>query len=475
MAKHTGFMEFQRKDPVKRPVAERVKDYREFEEPLPQDELQKQAVRCMNCGIPFCHSSGCPVFNRIPDWNDLVYRNQWQLALELLHSTDNFPEFTGRVCPAPCETACTLGINQPAVSIRQIELQIVERGWREDWIQPAITPFESGKRVAVIGSGPAGLATAQQLARKGHTVIVFEKAEKLGGLLRYGIPDFKLEKWVIDRRLDQMKKEGMIFETGVIAGADMSMRYLQRHFEAIVITAGATVPRNIDIPGRDLRGIHFAMDFLTQQNQRVSREAITSIAEISAKDKNVVVIGGGDTGSDCVGTCHRQGAKTVTQIEILPKPPDHRTCFNPWPEWPVILRTSSSHEEGCERMWSVAIREFIGSGKVKKIKASRVQWSESEQNGKHEFAEIPGSEFELDTDLVLIAAGFLHVEHSPLIESSGIEVDSRGNIVVDRDYKTSKDGIYAAGDAVLGASLVVRAIYHGREVAAGVDRYLAQL
>ena len=349
MAKPTGFMEYDREDPAHRPVTERIRDYREIDELLPEEGIYRQAVRCMDCGIPFCHAYGCPVKNRIPDWNDMVYRKNWRKALDLLHATCNLPEITGRVCPAPCETACTLAINLPAVTIRHLELQIVEHGWREEWIRPEPAGFSTGKRVAVVGSGPAGLPAAQQLARSGHDVVVFEKSDRIGGLLRYGIPDFKLEKWVIDRRLDQMRAEGVVFETGVNAGVDVSAAYLLRSFDAIVLAAGATAARDLPVPGRDLKGIHFAMEFLTQQNRRNAGDAIPDGQEISAAGKHVVVIGGGDTGSDCIGTSRRQGAASITQIELLPKPPEDRLPTNPWPTWPVVLRTSSSQEEGCER------------------------------------------------------------------------------------------------------------------------------
>ncbi len=360
MGKPTGFMEFARQDAPKRPAKERIHDYREIEQMLPEEDLRRQAARCMDCGIPYCHAHGCPVENLIPDWNDMVYRGQWRKALELLHATNNFPEITGRVCPAPCETSCTLSINEPAVTIRQIERQIAERGWQEGWTLPQPATHKSGRRAAVIGSGPAGLAAAQQLARRGHEVVVYEKADRVGGILRYGIPDFKLEKWVIDRRLEQMKAEGVFFETKVDAGADISAGYLRRSFDAIVLAAGSRVPRDLTVPGRELKGIHFAMDYLTQQNRRVAGDSIPPGEEITAFKKKVLVIGGGDTGSDCVGNARRQGAMEIHQIEILDQPPDERAGNNPWPNWPLILRTSSSHEEGCRRAWSVTTRDFVG-------------------------------------------------------------------------------------------------------------------
>jgi glutamate synthase (NADPH/NADH) small chain len=474
MAKHSGFLEYDREDVTKLPVAERIRSFKEFEQNLPEDRLKQQASRCMDCGIPHCHTFGCPVKNRIPDWNDLVYRSHWKKALELLQSTDNFPEFTGRICPAPCETACTLAINQKAVSIRQIELQIVERGWKEGWIQPEPASYKSGKKVAIIGSGPAGLAAAQVLARYGHEVIVFERANRIGGLLRYGIPDFKLEKWVIDRRLEQMKAEGVTFETSVEAGNDLSVKYMQRSFDAIVIAGGATAPRDLQVPGRQMQGIHFAMDFLTQQNKRVAGDSIADEALITAEDKHVIVLGGGDTGSDCVGTSKRQGARTITQIELLPMPPHDRAPENPWPTWPTILRTSSSHEEGCERLWSFSAKEALGeNGKVKALKFAKLDWSEKDASGRPKPKEVCDSEVERKADLVLLAMGFVHVEHGPLVDEAGLKIDNRGNIVVDANLMTSAPGIFAAGDSVMGASLVVRALHHGRKAAEGVERYLS--
>ena len=456
-----------------RPVTERVGDYREIEELLPEEGIYRQAVRCMDCGIPFCHAYGCPVKNRIPDWNDMVYRKNWRKALDLLHATCNLPEITGRVCPAPCEAACTLAINLPAVTIRHLELQIVEHGWREEWIRPEPAGFSTGKRVAVVGSGPAGLPAAQQLARSGHEVVVFEKSDRVGGLLRYGIPDFKLEKWVIDRRLDQMRAEGVVFETGVNAGVDVSAAYLRRSFDAIVLAAGATAARDLPVPGRDLKGVHFAMEFLTQQNRRNAGDTIPEGEEISAAGKHVVVIGGGDTGSDCIGTSRRQGAASITQIELLPKPPEDRLPTNPWPTWPVILRTSSSQEEGCERMWSVQTKAFLGEqGGVRKLSCVELDWTEPDAAGRRSFQEIPGSAFELRADLVLLAMGFVHVEHGPLVRDLGVATDGRGNLVADGNCMTNVPGVFGAGDAVIGASLVVRAIDLGRLAAAGADRYL---
>lgn len=473
MAKATGFIEYNRVNPSKRPVQERIRDFKEFEILLPLDKITEQAARCMDCGIPYCHSYGCPCNNRIPDWNDMVYRNQWKRALDLLHSTINFPEFTGRVCPAPCEHACTLSINTEPVTIKHIELEIVERGWQEGWIKPQIAPYKTGKRIAIIGSGPAGLSAAQQLARKGHDVVVFEKNDRIGGLLRYGIPDFKLEKWIIDRRLEQLKAEGVVFETNVNVGIDISANYLRRTFDAVIIAAGATIPRDLNIPGRELKGIHFAMEYLTQQNKINAGDYIPEDQIITAKNKNVVVIGGGDTGSDCVGTAKRQGAKEITQVEILPKPPEKRTPYNAWPTWPKILFTSTSHEEGCNRLWSLSAKSFEGkNNQVEAINFAELKWSEPDKFGRTTFEEIPNSNIKIKADLVLLAMGFLHVEHGKLVNDLNINVDNRGNIVVDKNYKTSVDKFFATGDSVIGASLVVRAISLGRRVAAEVDKYL---
>ena len=472
MAKPTGFIEFPRKDPSKRPIDARVGDYAEIEQMLPIDQLTTQAARCMDCGIPSCHAYGCPVHNLIPDWNDMIYKGQWRQALELLHSTNNLPEVTGRVCPAPCEPACTLSLNLPAVTIRHIELQIVERGWREGWIKPEPAAQKTGKKVAIIGSGPSGLACAQQLARAGHAVTVYEKADKIGGILRYGIPDFKLEKWVIDRRLEQMRAEGVSFETGVYIGQDLSARFLQQHFDAIVITSGAGIPRALNVPGRDLAGIDYAMPFLTQQNRRNAREPIHA-EEILAAGKDVLVIGGGDTGSDCVGTSRRQGAKSITQIELLPKPPVERTPDNPWPTWPQTLRTSTSHEEGCTRMWSIATKEFLGAqGHVKEARCVKLEWSGPDAAGRRNFTEIPGSAFTIPVGLVLLSMGFVHLEHGRLVTDLELKTDPRGNLVVDADFMTNHPGVFAAGDSAKGASLIVHAINLGRQAAAGVDQYL---
>lgn len=474
MAKPTGFLEHDRKTPPKRPVAERLKDFREIEELLPESELLSQASRCMDCGVPFCHSFGCPLGNVIPEWNDMVYRGQWRKALELLHATNNFPEVTGRICPALCEASCTLNLSEAPVAIKQIELQIVERGWKEGWIRPQPPAEHTGFKVAVIGSGPAGLAASQQLARAGHDVTLFDEADRLGGILRYGIPDYKLEKWVLDRRLEQMAAEGVRFETSVQVGVDISAGYLKRSFDAIVITSGARVPRDLAAPGRDLCGIHFALDYLTQQNRLNAGDRIPEADRIAAAGKDVVVIGGGDTGSDCIGTANRQGARSVTQLELLAKPPETPADGNPWPTWPVILRTSSSHEEGCDRRWSVNTQECLGDaeGRVERLHCVQLDWTKRDPKTGAPFSEVPGSEFELPAQLVLLAMGFIHAEHGPLVKDLGLEIDKRGNVLVAANFMTSVGGVFAAGDSTSGASLVVHAINLGRRVAESVDEYL---
>jgi len=462
MAKPTGFIEFARQQQPKRPVSERVGDYNEVAELMEHADLCNQAARCMDCGVPFCHMVGCPLGNVIPEWNDMVYNGHWDIALDLLHLTNALPEITGRVCPAPCEGACTLAINADPVNIRQIELQIAERGWRERWIRPEPPAQQTGKCVAIVGSGPAGLTAAQMLARTGHTVTVYEKSERIGGLLRYGIPDFKLEKWILDRRLDQMRAEGIIFEPDVAVGCDISTRLLMRKHDAVLLCIGAGVPRDLNVPGRDAAGVHFAMEFLTQQNRIVAGDGIGDAARISAGGRRVVVIGGGDTGSDCVGTSRRQGAASITQIELLPKPSDERGADNPWPEWPLVLRTSTSHEEGCERLWSVATKAILtdDQGRVRALRCVSAD------------PESSDPEFEIPADLVLLAMGFLHPTHGELLKGLGLALDARGNIQVDDDCATSRPGVFAAGDAMSGASLVVRAMAHARRAAEAVNRYL---
>ncbi len=472
MGHPSGFLNFDRKTGHYAAPQERVKTWKEFTETLPDEELQKQGARCMDCGIPFCHSTGCPVYNLIPEWNDLVYQGDWREALIRLEMTNNLPEITGRVCPAPCEASCTLAINTSPVTIKQLELAIVERGFSEGWVEPHPPRTLTGKRVAVVGSGPSGMAAAQQLRRSGHEVTLFERSPKIGGLLRYGIPDFKLEKHILDRRIRQMEAEGVRFETGVTIGEDISARYLRGNFDVILLTLGAGHPRDLEVPGRELSGVHFAMDYLTLSNMLQSGE-IGEDRLISAKDKVTLVIGGGDTGSDCVGTSTRMRARRVLQYEIMPKPPEWNQPWNPsWPAWPNILRTSSSQEEGCERDWSVTTKCFRGvAGKVTEGLFARVEWNKG-SNGSFAMKEVPGSEFSLKVDLVLLAMGFVHVRHDKLLGELGLDYDPRGNIHVDPDYATSVPGVFAAGDANTGASLVVRAIFHGRQAAAGIDRYL---
>ncbi|NOY82976.1 MAG: glutamate synthase subunit beta [Kiritimatiellaeota bacterium] len=474
MGKPTGFLEYERVDPPKRPKTERVRDFAEVELPLDPEQLQIQAARCMDCGIPFCHMSGCPLRNVIPDFNDMVYRGQWRRALELLHSTNNFPEITGRICPAPCEAACTLSINQPAVTIRQIERQIVERGWETGWIVPEPPAHPSGRRVAVVGSGPAGLAAAQQLTRAGHETTLFEADDRVGGTLRYGIPDFKLDKRVLDRRIAQMSAEGLRIETGVRIGEDISTHYLRRSFDAVLLAGGARTPRDLRIPGRDLKGIHFAMDFLTQQNRRNAGDALPPGTEIRADGKRVLVIGGGDTGSDCVGTALRQGAVDVVQIEIMPQPPVERSPDTPWPLWPHQLRTSSSHEEGGKRLWSVLSKEFVGeNNRVAGVRAAKVEWTKAPTTGQMSFREVPGTDFLIETDLILLAMGFTKEGSAEILRGYGVEVDCAGRVVLDAAGMTTLPGVFVAGDLAAGASLVVRAIADGRRVAELIDRFLA--
>ncbi|MBT5911204.1 MAG: glutamate synthase subunit beta [Rhodospirillaceae bacterium] len=472
MGKVTGFKELERQDRSYAPANERIKHYKEFVIPLPESQIRSQSSRCMDCGIPYCHN-GCPVNNLIPDWNDLVYEGNWRTALETLHSTNNFPEFTGRICPAPCEAACTLNITDNPVTIKSIECAIIDRGWEEGWIEPKISLKKTGKRIAVVGSGPAGLACSQQLARVGHSVTLYERNARLGGLLRYGIPDFKMEKHLIDRRLSQMLAEGVNFKSNTEVGVTISVDDILKEYDAIVMTGGSELPRDMDVPGRDLKGVHFAMQFLAQQNRRLADEYIVDNQPITAKGKRVVVIGGGDTGSDCVGTSIRQGAKSVTQLEVMPKPPEMEDKSLSWPNWPLKLRTSTSHLEGADRDWSVATKAFHGdNGALSSLELVRNEWSNN-SDGQMSMVEVPGSKFEIKADLVLLAMGFLHPRHKGMLEDSGVKLDGRGNVKADiEDYKTSRKNIFAAGDMRRGQSLVVWAISEGRKAAKSVDNYL---
>ena len=467
MADPKGFMKYSREGPTRRPVELRVLDWKEFYEPFPEEKLQVQGARCMDCGVPFCQShTGCPVVNLIPEWNDLVHRGRWHDALKALHATNNFPEFTGRLCPAPCEGACVLGINSDPVSIRVIEWNIIDKGFDEGWVQPILPLSRTGKKVAVVGSGPAGLAAAQQLARSGHSVTLYEKSDRIGGLLRYGIPDFKMEKWVIDRRLDQMKAEGVEFQPNVHVGVDIDGETLRQRYDAVCLTLGAEQARELPAPGRDLKGVHLAMDYLPQQNKRNAGDRVLD-EPITAKGKRVVIIGGGDTGSDCLGTVHRQGCVDVHQFELLPEPPPNRAESTPWPLWPMQLRTSHAHEEGCDRQWSVSTARFSGhNGHVTKLQAHRVAF----EGGK--FTPIPNTEFDLPVDLVLLAMGFTGPVKNGLLDSLGVAYDARGNVAVDEEFMTNVDGVFAGGDVKRGASLIVWAIAEGRKMAAGVDKYL---
>jgi glutamate synthase (NADPH/NADH) small chain len=471
----TGFLEIERKDRPYEKVDARLKTWKEFILPLPAGEMRQQAARCMDCGVPFCHN-GCPVNNQIPDWNELVRRDRWQAALEVLHSTNNFPEFTGRICPAPCEAACTLNIDDNPVTIKSIECAIVDRGWEEGWIQPQVPAKKTGKRVAVVGSGPAGLACSQQLARVGHAVTLFEKADRIGGLLRYGIPDFKMEKHLIDRRMRQMEAEGVEFRTGVEVGATLSVKSLLEGYDAVALTGGAEWPRDLEVPGRELKGIHFAMDFLVPQNKRIAGDDEARAAPkgtISAKGKHVVVIGGGDTGSDCVGTSNRQGAASVTQLEVMPQPPEKENKALTWPDWPLKMRTSSSHEEGVERDFAVLTKRAVGSnGKIEALECVRVEWVKG-ADGRTTIVEVPGSAFKLKADLVLLAMGFLGPAKPGLLEQTGVALDARGNVAAtEQDYKTSVPKLFAAGDMRRGQSLVVWAIREGRQCARSIDAEL---
>jgi len=469
MGKATGFKEFDRENLSYAPVAERVVHFKEFSK-LPED-MSTQGARCMDCGIPFCHN-GCPVSNIIPDWNDLVYKNQWREALMVLHSTNNFPEFTGRICHAPCEEACTVNLIGDAVAIKNIELAIVEKGFAEGWVTPQIAATKTGKKVAIVGSGPAGLACAQQLARVGHEVIVFEKENRIGGLMRYGIPNFKFDKAIIDRRLEQMKAEGVRFQVNTHIGVDIPAQTLLTEFDAVALTGGAEAPRDLPIEGRDLKGVHFAMALLTKNTKRVLGDTIADADWLSATDKHVVVIGGGDTGSDCIGTSNRHGATSITQLEIMPAPPETPNKLTTWPHWPMKMRTSTSQEEGCERDFSVTTKRFIGEhGQVTAIECVRVEWVN--EDGRWSMNEIAGSEFMLKADIVFLAMGFLHPVHEGMLEELAIEQDGRGNVAANtNDYQTSLDKVFTAGDMRSGQSLVVRAINEGRQCARAMDDFL---
>ena len=466
MGKVTGFLEYTREVAERRPPSARIRDWFEIYRPFPEETLRAQGARCMDCGVPFCHT-GCPLNNIIPDWNDLVYRGRWREAIRQLHATNNFPEFTGRLCPAPCEASCVLGINEPPVTIKQIEKSIVDRAFEEGFIKPEPPEIRTGKRVAIAGSGPAGLAAAQQLARAGHDVTVFEKNDRIGGLLRYGIPNFKMEKHLIDRRVEQLRAEGVKFQTNAHVGANVPAGNLVKEFDALLLAGGAEQPRDLRVPGRELQGIHFAMEFLPQQNRRCEGDSVPDAEAILATGKRVVIIGGVDTGADCLGTCHRQGALSVTQFELLPKPPDERSPSTPWPLWPMQLRVESSHEEGGVRDWSVSTVKFTGDqhGRVRQLHAVRV-------GSPPAFEPQPGTEFSLDADLVLLAMGFLGPVKNGPIAQLGVKLDARGNVSTEERYMSSVPGVFAAGDMRRGQSLIVWAIAEGRKAARGIDLYL---
>ncbi len=479
MGKPTGFLEFTRELPKKRDPLQRIHDYKEIEVPFSEQDSKRQAARCMDCGTPFCHS-GCPLGNIIPEFNDAVYEQNWAYAYEILASTNNFPEFTGRICPAPCEASCVLGINKPPVAIEFIEKSIAEAAFEHGYVTAKPPKERTGKQIAVVGSGPAGLAAATQLNKAGHSVTLFERADQLGGLLRYGIPDFKLEKWTIDRRLAIMEAEGIVFKTGVNVGVDLKAKDLLEQFDLVMLTGGSTVPRDLPIPGRDLKGIYPAMEFLSQQNKRNANLPVSvdhqgekyGDGELLATDKNVVVIGGGDTGSDCVGTSNRQGATSVTQIELMPMPPKDRAENTPWPNWPMMLRTSTSHEEGCDRHWSINTKEFIGdgNGNLKAMRIVDLTWKN--ENGRMQMVELPGSERDIPCELALLAAGFLHPQHNGLLDDLGLEYDERGNVKATNYQTTTNPNVFSAGDMRRGQSLVVWAISEGREAARAADCYL---
>jgi len=470
MGKATGFMEFKRAKQPYRPVAERVRDWRQVMVALPDDQLKKQGARCMDCGIPFCHQA-CPLGNLIPDWNDLVWRNQWEEAIERLHATNNFPEFTGTLCPAPCEGSCVLGINNDPVAIKAVELAIIDHAWEQGWIRPEKPARETGKKVAIVGSGPAGLAAAQQLRRAGHAVTVFERDDRIGGLMRYGIPEFKMEKRVLDRRLKQMSEEGVVFKPGSHIGVNVPVDRLRSEFDALLLAGGACAARDLPVPGRDLKGVHLAMEYLAQSNRRCEGDKIDPATIIDARGKHVIIIGGGDTGADCLGTAHRQGAASVHSLEIMPRPPEHRGSNNPWPQWPVIYRVASAHEEGGERLYAVSTKRFLddGKGRVKAIELVKVEMQQT--NGRMVFNEVPDSLFTLPADLVCLAMGFTGPQRPGMIEQLGVKLTDRGN-VWQENWATSVPGVFAAGDMQHGQSLIVWAIAEGRSAARAVDRHL---
>ena len=471
MGKPTGFIEIQRKKHPTRPVEERIHDWREVYLPSPTGDLIEQGARCMDCGIPFCHQ-GCPLGNLIPDWNDLVYKDKWRAAIDRLHATNNFPEFTGRLCPAPCEGSCVLGINNDPVTIKDIEVSIIDRAYAEGWVTPQPPTTRSWKKVAVVGSGPAGLAAADQLNRAGHLVTVFEKSDRIGGLLRYGIPEFKMEKRILDRRLALMEAEGVVFRPSVNIGVDVSMARLRSDFDAILLAGGAGQPRDLNVPGRDLQGIHFAMEYLTLQNRRCEGDHIANDQFISAEGRDVVILGGGDTGADCLGTAHRQGARSVVQLELMAQPPETRAENNPWPTWPQIFRVSPAHEEGGERLYSVSTQRFVGDrkGRVRALQAVKVEMVR--RDGRVEFAPVPESDFEIKTDLVLLAMGFVGPERGRLLDDLGVGLTPRGNVARDERWMTNVPGVFTAGDMQRGQSLIVWAIAEGRSAARAVDQYL---
>lgn len=470
MVKEAGFKIYDRKNAKKIPVQDRIKNHKEFYIPQSEEDIKAQASRCMDCGVAYCNNS-CPLGNILPDLNYLVFHGQWKKALDILQSTNNFPEFTGRLCPALCEASCTLGINQEATTNREIELSIIEKGFKEGWVKALPPKIRTEQRIAVIGSGPTGLAAAQELNRYGHDVTVFERAENIGGVLALGIPDYKLEKWVLHRRIEQLKEEGIKFRVNTNVGKDISAHEIKSKFDAVCLAGGATVPRNLDVKGRELKGIHFAMDFLVQQNLINQGKEISPENRIDTFEKNVVIIGGGDTGADCLGIALRQGAKNVYQLELMPKPPKKRTEKMPWPTWPMILRTNTSHEEGGVREWSIATKYFSGeNGRVKNIHCVKLNWIEDDKGRRME--EIEGSEFSIDADIILFAMGFLHPEHGDMLENFGVDVDQRGNVETNERYMTSASGVFAAGDMRTGQSLVCKAIAEGRMVAVAIDRYL---